>query len=132
MILVARLFPRSDLRTEVWISDTVREAIGEYHKIERKPGSFLAKLQLCATAGFANYEGDKKCPIRYEWDGVYRIGLHADLFRVYGFYEEPNKRSFIAVDALIKKGQKLTRHEKDRINEVARVKETKDWFRRED
>ena len=132
MILVARLFPRSDLGTEVWVSDTVRERIGEYTAAERKQGAFLKKLELCATAGFAKYEGDTKCPIRYEWDGVYRIGLHADLFRVYGFYEDPSKRSFIAVDALIKKGQKLTRHEKDRINEVARVKETEDWSKRED
>lgn len=132
MVLVARLFPSSALRTVVWVSDTVREAIGEYTGTERKQGAFLKKLHLCATAGFAKYEGDEKCPIRYEWDGVYRVGLHADLFRVYGFYEDPRKTSFIAVDALMKKGQKLTRHEKDRINEVARVKRTGDWSRKED
>ena len=133
MILVARLFPGSrDLETDVWVSDEVREALGEYSPTGKKPGFFLQKLQYWARGGFAKFECKKGCPIRPEWDGVYRIGLHGDLFRVYGFYDGPTKSMFIAVDALMKRGQKPTKAEKQAIDEVARVKRDGDWHRREE
>ena len=131
MILVERLFPGTSLKTEVWVSDSVREAIGDYTRTEKHPGTFLKKLKHWATAGFATCEGQRN-PIRHEWDGIYRVGKHATLFRIYGFYEGPNKAEFIAVTSTTKRGQKLTTADENQINEASRIKVEKDWHRRED
>lgn len=128
MILVERLFPdASNLKTEVWLSGSVRETIAE-----QAPEPFLAKVNYAARSGFWELEGKKKALIRPEWDEVYRIGMHANLFRVYGFYEAANRRSFIAIDAFTKKRQRLRRVERDRITEVGRVKREDDWRKREE
>lgn len=99
---------------------------------EEAPEPFLAKLNYAARYGFWALEGKRNALIRPEWDEVYRFGMHANLFRVYGFYEAANKRSFIAVDAFTKKGQRLRSAERDRITEVGRVKRENDWRKREE
>ncbi len=128
MILVERLFPDAgNLKTEVWISDSVRETIAE-----QAPEPFLAKLNYAARSGFWELEGKRNALIRPEWDEVYRIGMHANLFRVYGFYEAANKRSFIGLDAFTKKGQELRAAERSRITEVGQVKRESEWRKREE
>ena len=92
----------------------------------------LNKLQHFAKTGFRPYEGEKR-PIRHEWDGVYRIAHKPDtLFRICGFYEdELGKTSFIAMDAFTKKGKKLTQRDRDRINDVVRIKNQQLWQKSE-
>ena len=133
MIIVESLFPdEHHLQTEIWVSDAVREAIAQHTRSERpKSGFFLKKLKYYATGGFAEFEGDEKSPVRYEWGGVYRVGLHGKLFRVYGFYIGPKKLCFIAADAFLKKAGKLRPSEKDRIDEVVKIREKKQWRKRE-
>lgn len=109
----------------------MREAIGEYAPTERKQGTFLKKLKYWATAGFARFEGPKD-PIRHEWDEIYRVGMYATLFRIYGFYEGPRKSEFIAVTSTTKREQGLRPADKNQINEASRIKTEKDWHRRED
>ena len=133
MIIVDNLFPdERQLQTEIWVSDAVREEIAKHTKLERpKRGFFLKKLKYYARAGFAEFEGDKQSPIRYEWRGVYRVGLYGNLFRIYGFYFGPKKSCFITADAFTKKRGKLNPSEKDRINEVVKIRENKQWHKRE-
>jgi hypothetical protein len=114
----------------VWFSYSVRVSLFKHATQESRRPYFLDKLEYWASAGFDNFEGTERSPIRYEWDGVYRIGLHGDLFRVYGFYVGPRKRCFVAVIAFGKRGRKLRTSEIDRINDVARVKREKAWRKR--
>ena len=105
----------------------LKPGIEEAEAKENPPGALLKKVEKWAEVGFWNYEGKKHQPIGPEWGGVFRIGLHGGLFRLLGFYEDVRKTEFIIADAFWKKRQKLTKAEKDRIDEVARVKKEGLW-----
>ena len=118
MIDVHGLFIGLNFKTEVWLTDTVS---GQLYESE-KAGELAFKLAQFAKAGFINFEGTVGRPIEYEGNGVYRIGLHASLFRLIGFYEDDRRTSFIGVDAFTKGRQKLSKAEKKRIKDVAKVR----------
>jgi len=65
--------------------------------------------------------------LKHEWGGVYRIGFVDSLFRIVGFYEDASKRDFIAIDAYLKRGQKLDASQRNRIDHVVNVREQKPW-----
>jgi len=50
--------------------------------------------------------------------------------RLIGFYSAPDKSAFVAVDGFTKRKQKLSKKERNRIDEVARVKKENDWVKR--
>jgi len=60
---------------------------------------------------------------------AFRLGYRS-LHRVLGFYENDDKGIFIAIDAFLKKGQKLSSTERGYIDEVARVKRENRWVKR--
>src|SRR6266545_502161 len=125
MYEVEELFAGDPCRTKLWVSVQVSRAISDFAlKNRRSVEQLLKRLQHYTKNGFSNYEGDG--PIRYEWDGVYRIGHKSNLFRIIGFYDG-GKTEFIAIEAFTKHGQKLSKPEKNRINEVVRVKEQRLW-----
>lgn len=105
----------------MWISGN---ALEELTSVDVK---LAHKLREYAKAGFENYT-TRSGPIRHEWDGVYRIGLHSSLFRLYGFFERPN--SFVIIDSSKKRGQKLSAGERARIDNVAKVKQRASWKKR--
>lgn len=55
------------------------------------------------------------------------FGHPISLFRVIGFFDGAE---FIALEAFIKRGQKLGRAERDAIDRVVEAKQKKDWKRR--
>ena len=126
MIEVNALFVGDEFRTEVWVSDM---AIRELE--DSAPDEFLQKLEYFAKAGFRNFEARKGNPIKHESGGVYRVGLHSSLFRLIGFYEDDRKTCFIAFDAFTKRKKKLSGPERDRIDEVADVRERGSWRKKE-
>lgn len=131
MTEVAELFPGQLFKTRVWVSEQATKEIERYVRRDREKGRrFLDKLERYAKNGFELYEGDKS-PIRPEWNGIFRIGEHSSLFRLCGFYENDKKSDFVIVDAFLKRGQKLSRNDIDRINEVARIKREDDWSRKQ-
>ncbi len=123
MVEVHGLFVGRGFKTEVWLTDKVREQLCD----SEKAGELAAKLEYFAKVGFINFEAKVGRPIKYEWNGVYRIGLHASLFRVIGFYEDDRKTGFVGVDVFTKGGQKLSKAEKKRIKEVAKIKADASW-----
>jgi hypothetical protein len=127
MILVERLFPGQSLQTEVWVSDSVREAIADYSQVE----TFLQKLEYWAKGGFGHFEGSKN-PIRNERGGIFRVGLYGTLFRIYGFYEDARRSSFVAVTHTTKREQGLRPADKKAIKEAARIRDDEDWHRQEE
>jgi len=128
MYLVDRLFDDDvPVETVVWVSEGVRAAIRHYLKKDRRSAQkVLVKLKYYAEAGFRLFEGPRR-PVKHEWDGVYRVGEPGLLFRIVGFYEGGNRRSFIAIEAFEKSGQNLRPSEKDRINNVANVCRCVTW-----
>lgn len=129
MPVVDKMFVGSQYHTEVWATDRVFDEVEGFARVNDEGRQFRLKLEHFARAGFAVFE--KKGPIRHMDDGVYRVGLHSSLFRVYGFYDGVGKRSFIAIDALMKRTTRISSAEKRRINEVARVKRMDLWNKRE-
>ncbi len=127
--IVDELFVGAEYRTSVWIADKALKKLKKF--VQRGEGAkFLKKLKHYATAGFPGFEG-REMPIRHEWDAVYRVAHSALLFRLIGFYEGDDRTRFIAIDAFEKSGQALTASERNRIDEVARVKRDQLWKRRE-
>lgn len=125
MIEVNALFVGDEFRTEVWVADMAKRELEE-----SAPGEFLQKLEYFAKAGFRNFEARKGNPIKHESGGVYRVGLHSSLFRLIGFYEDDRKTCFIALDAFTKRKQKLSAPERDRINEIAKIRADGSWRKR--
>ena len=125
MVTVDTLFVGSEYGTEVWIS---KRASKELKKLIRKGKGteFVRKLKHYAQSGFSQFE-TKGGPIRHEWNEVWRIAYSSSLFRLVGFYADPRKAKFIVIDDFKKSGQSLSSRERDRINEVARVKDEGDW-----
>lgn len=119
----------TEYETEVWYSPQVSKALEKLLEQDAKQGGkVLNKLDLYARQGFRNQEGDRG-PIRNEGNGVWRIGLWGDLFRILGFYTSDRKNEFIAIEAFDKKGQKLLKQERKRIKEVAKTKRNDTWSR---
>lgn len=127
MIDVNEVFPGRPQKTRLYASAAVIKGIEQYQKRrERHRGQLVKKLYYWAQNGFELFEGDKS-PIRHEWNGVYRIGQQIDLFRIIGFYEDGQKKSFIAIDAFMKTDQRLTESERHRIDAVAKVRKDGNW-----
>lgn len=119
-----------EFATAVWLSIAANVAIVKFvHKGKKQVSTLLEKVEYWAEKGFASFEGKKGYPIRHEWDGVYRIGLPASLFRLIGFYENDDKASFIIIDVLKKRGTGLSKSETSRIDAVAKVKREGLWER---
>ncbi len=122
---VERLFEGAEYRTSVWISKAALKRFSKFSDTKDNPKRvLLKKLKHYAVSGFENFEGG---PIQQEGDGVYRIGRRGSLYRLIGFYEDSMRSSFIIMDAFLKSGQKLSAQERDRINEVARIKKNRLW-----
>jgi hypothetical protein len=125
--------------TTVCMTEEVLDAIIRHDGIRPQdidltdlPGGLLKKIEYWSRAGFRKHEGRHGQPIKYEDQGVYRIG-YGDLFRIYGFYtDESRKDKFIAIKPWAnKRGKKNTSRERAVITEVARVKRDVDWIERE-
>ena len=126
-INVLALFVADRYRTRVWISDRAAEALGEYSSRTQPRGAFLRKLERYAENGFEHYCRGDGSPIKHEWEQVFRIG-DGGLFRLIGFFD--GDRDFVIIDAFLKKKQKLGGAERDRIDEVRRIREAKRWRRK--
>lgn len=120
-LLVRELFPDVHCETRVWLADRVVRAIG-------RDARLIKKLKRYAENGFRFYEG-KEFPLRYEGNGVYRIGHRGDLLRIVGFYAGETASEFIAVDAYRKRGQGLSKPQRDVVEEAARIKREGTWRR---
>lgn len=132
MVVVRALFVGDDYQTQVWISDSAAGAIKERAGTKENPiGALLMKLQHYARSGFRYFEGKGK-PIRYEGDGVFRVGLRSDLFRLIGFYTGSRKSEFITVDTYRKRGQKRSATYTARVKKVARIKRDGLWRKAND
>ncbi|MBI1375317.1 MAG: hypothetical protein GC159_21575 [Phycisphaera sp.] len=117
-----------DAETSVWMTDEVFDAIWKHDggnsdaELDDIKGGMLEKIEYWSRGGFWNFEGTRG--IKNEGNGVYRLGLHGDLFRVYGFYEDNTKRSFIAVEPHAdKKGKSNTSRERRIIGKVAKARD---------
>lgn len=129
--IVDPLIVGTEFETEVWASEDVVRAIDELPEGSKERSVVLGKLVYYARAGFRKHEG-KGCPIRNEGDGVFRIGLWADLFRIIGFYTSDRRDEFIAISAFTKRGQKLVKQERKKIKIVARIKQDGSWRKRDE
>jgi len=123
------LFVGDEYRTCVWISETadafLTKKTGKGH--DRAINELLDKIKYWAKQGFGDFEGGEGFPIKREPDGVYRLGRHASLFRLLGFYENDDKRRFLIIDGFLKLKVGSARHEKERIRQVGLVKKAKVW-----
>ena len=118
-LLVRELFSDVRCETRIWLAERVAKAIGNDARL-------LKKLKQYAENGFLLYEG-KDFPLRLEKPGVYRIGHRNDLFRIIGFYAGSSRSEFIAADAFKKRGQSLSKSQRERIDRVARIKRDGTW-----
>ena len=117
--------------TEVWISEKAAKALEKFKKRDRQMvARILQGVEHWAKAGFWDYEGDKGKPVRHEGHEVYRVAYRASLFRLIGFYETDDKTAFIGIDTFVKGGQELSAAQKDRIKEVASVRDKQEWRRK--
>lgn len=132
MYEVDDLFEGAECRTRLWVSEKVKSAIVKHARKDRKRGEALRKtLVRYVTNGFGLYEGGAGETIKPEGQEVYRIGMHRDLFRIIGFYEnDATKADFIAIAAFIKDGKKLNASQRAIIDRVADVKRQQVWKRR--
>ena len=131
MHIVDRLFVGPQYATEVWISEQAAGALKKFTKRDRATAArMLRNVERWAESGFQNYEGDEGTPIRHEGHEVYRVAYRSSLFRLIGFYEKDNRAVFIIMDAFRKRGRKLSKPERERITEVASVRDKNEWRRR--
>ena len=118
--------------TRVWLSMKALREIERFRRRGDPEGAFLKRMQRYAKAGFRKWEGGHGYPIKYEWDGVYRVRPTGGLFRIIGFYENDDRSRFIGIDAFMKKKMKLSAAERQRIDAVADVKRAGSWERDRD
>lgn len=124
---VTPLFKGPKYKTAVWISRSVGRELRRRAKRDRPMMErFLAKLEHYAKFGLGKFE-QSDGPVRYEWDSVYRIGDRSSLFRLIGFFDGPERADFLVIDCFEKRGQKLDRTDKRRIDAVARIKRECCW-----
>lgn len=127
MVEVDKLFTGAEYKTQVYASESVLDALDDKsNRIARE--KFRNHLERYATNGFEIYEPDN---VRHEGDGIYRIGIRGDLFRVIGFYQQ-GKMVFVAIDQFKKAGQKLNASQRKRIEEVKHVRDEQLWKERFD
>jgi len=120
----------SEYQTDVWAaSDRV---LDEMDKLRKKKAVLVARfvklIERCARTGFDQLPTNV---IRHEGNGVYAIGdRQGPLLRASGFYDERQKKqTFILMDFYEKHGQKMRRTEKERISQVAQVRDNREWIR---
>ncbi len=118
-------------QTQLWLSDAVLEAIDEY---EQSYGPrYMSKVEYYAKAGFRNHEGtrskSKNQPgIRPKTDYGHVLAIQPfGLFRIYGFYENPQKTVFIGVSTTMKRGMKMRAKDKEACQFAADVCESGKW-----
>lgn len=117
--------------TRLWLSDRAAKAMVRFREKKDNPkGAFMAKLAKMCRDGFEHYEGSEGMPVKAEWGGVWRV-RHGRL-RIIGFYEDKDKAAFIALDAFVKHGQKLTVAERARVDGVAQVRRGGHWVKKVD
>jgi hypothetical protein len=117
-----------ECRTRIWISSAAMKAVSRLRKKGDPNGQFLKKLKSCAVKGFDAFQSVTPPIIRFEWEGIYRVGFSGSLFRLIGFYENNvTKADFIVIDTLFKSGQSLNAAERKRINAVVQIKKKVLW-----
>ncbi len=128
--VVDDLFGKDEaLITRFWISEKAAKEFRDYQRKENPKEQFLRKLRRYANNGFKVYEGGRGMPIKCEWNDVFRIS-DGTLFRLIGFYEIGFSNSFVIIDAFLKRKQKLSSAERDRIAAVVRVACEGSWKKR--
>lgn len=115
-------------RTAVWISAAAAKEFGEYQRTEQPRSRFIKKLDHFAKTGFGTYEGERK-PIHSVGNGVLRVGGDWTLFRLLGFYSRDDKSEFVVMAAVTKRGQRYDAAERATIEEIARVRDGRNWQR---
>jgi len=120
----------SEYQTDVWMATD--RVLREMEKLSKKKPllvhRFGSLIKKCARRGFDRVPANL---IRHEGDGVYAIGdRHGPLLRASGFYaaEQP-KQTFVIMDFYEKHGQKLRETEKQRIAQVAEIRDKRQWVR---
>src|ERR1700722_19050074 len=107
--------------THLWVTESVMKALTQY-----VDGPFAMNVQRMCENGFAIYERGNWPKVKYEWDGVYRIGIKQKLCRLIGVYEDgTSKGHFICPDCLEKGGQNLNASDRQRIDGAASTKKNK-------
>ena len=125
---VEPLFVGDDYSTDVWISEQASEVLNKFLGKTRARGKeFIAKVEHYAKSGFENYEHNRG-PIRHEGNHVFRIGQTSSLFRLIGFYVG-GKSEFICMDGFTKRGKELSRPQRERIAQVAKIRKQQSWVR---
>ena len=118
-----------DYSTDVWISEQASAVLSKFLRKTRAKGKeFIAKVEHYAENGFGNFEHDQG-PIRHEHNHVFRIGQKSSLFRLIGFYVG-GKTEFICMDGFTKRGKTLSKPQRERIAQVARIKQQESWVRK--
>ncbi len=127
--ILSSAYPDLNWSTVLLATRAVEEALIEFSQTKDNPkNAFLDKLVYFAETGFEKWIGDKR-PIRHEWDGIYRIGTDRSLFRIIGFFSNNQKNEFVAVDAFLKHGQKLSAPERKKIDQAAQIRTAGQWKR---
>ncbi len=117
-------------QTRLWVSDKALKEINSFCK-KRDPNKlFLKRMKRYCENGFGLYEGGEGAAIRHE-RGVYRIRPTDSKFRIIGFYDGEDRGNFIALDAFLKLGQKLTSAQEDRIDAVGKAQRDHAWRRKQ-
>ena len=124
MTIVKGLFTGNIFFTEFWVSEDVLDDL--YNRKYPNRNKLVARIERMSKSGFSNWEGTAG-NVRHEGDGVYRIGIHSDLFRIYGFYEKNDRRCFIAIKAILKRDKKMSERERNIVKQVKKIKEKKSW-----
>lgn len=125
---VEPLFVGDDYSTDVWISEQASAVLSKFLRKTRAKGKeFIAKVEHYAKSGFGKYEHSGG-PIRHEANHVFRIGQTNSLFRLIGFYAS-GKSEFICMDGFTKRGKTLSKPQRERIAQVARIKLRGSWGR---
>ncbi len=110
------LFIGVDDQTHVWASTAVLKELGKPIRAGQ-----LKHLRHLANVGFAAAPGS----VRLKRHGVYAIQTRRSLFRIYGFFEAPDR--FIAATWTQKQGQKMNRRDIARMEEAIRTREQQTW-----
>jgi hypothetical protein len=130
-IPVYALFVGTQFVTALWVSEEVLDDVLEYRNQPSKkqmPAAMVVnKLDLYCKAGFHRYEGKRGEPICPESGETHRIGHPKSLYRIYGFFEDATKRSFIAISPNMKRGTKMSRPDREMVEYVAQIKAEKSW-----
>jgi hypothetical protein len=124
--IVDGYFVGDEFQTNVWVSEKARSDLDEFSR-ERDGVVFLAKLENYAKAGF--HLAQRNGLLRTESRNVLAFGHKGSKFRLLGFFES-YPALFIAIDSIIKRGQKPGKAQDKRIDEVADVKANGRWQRR--